>query len=149
MGITPTWDTPQLWIFAYHVSIEAIGVNLRQFGCRKMDSFVGHPWICRLYLCIRVGATISWGATDVEIEPRGAESRSILPKYISKNGTACVSDVPIMWNPLHSHIWTTKSKTSILSPTSYFIQMSFSSQVHQATPNSQYRGLQWNFIYPR
>jgi hypothetical protein len=34
MGITPTWDTPQLWIFASRFSIEAIDVNLRQFGCQ-------------------------------------------------------------------------------------------------------------------
>ena len=57
---------------------------------------MGPPWIFHLFLGIGLGATISWGAIDVEIEPRGAESRSILPRYVSKNGTAFVCDVPIM-----------------------------------------------------
>ena len=52
---------------------------------------------------------------DVEIEPRGAESRSILPRYVLKNGTACVSDIPIMWNLLHSHLLRSKIKCSSFS----------------------------------
>jgi hypothetical protein len=51
-------------------------------------SFAGPPWIFQLYLGFGEGATISWGGIDVEIEPRGVESRSILPRYVSKNGTA-------------------------------------------------------------
>jgi len=80
-------------------------------------SFVGPPWIFHLCLGIGVGATISWGGIDVKIEPRGAESRSILPRYVSRNRTACVSDIPIMWNPLHSHMLRSKTKTSRLSST--------------------------------
>ena len=59
-----------------------------------------------------------WGTIDVQIEPRGAESRSILPRYVSKNGTACGSEIAIMWNPLYSHIMTSKTKSSSLSSTS-------------------------------
>ena len=105
-------------IFPSRCPIRGVDALLWRFECQQMTSFVGPPWIFHLCLCIGVGATISWGAIDVEIEPRGAESRSILPRYISKNGNACVSDVPIMWNPLHSHIWTSKTKTSRLSSTS-------------------------------
>ena len=107
----------QLLIFPSCHAARGIDALLRRFGCQQVASFVGAPWICHFYLCIGVGATISWGEIDVEIEPRGAESRSILPRCVSKNGTACVSDVPIMWNPLHSHTWTTKFKTSMLSST--------------------------------
>ena len=67
-----------------------------------MTSFVAPPRTFHPFLGIGVGVAISWGGLDVEIEPRGAEFRSILPRYVSKSGTACVSDVPIMWNPLHS-----------------------------------------------
>ena len=82
-----------------------------------MASFVGPPWIFQLYLGFGEGATISWGGIDVRIEPRGAESRSILPRYVSKNGTACVSDIPIMWNPLHSHMSRSKTNSSRFSST--------------------------------
>ena len=42
-----------------------------------------------------------------EIEPRGAESRSILPRYVLKNGNTFECNVSIMWNPLYSHNWWT------------------------------------------
>ena len=38
-------------------------------------------------------AKIRWGTIDVEIDPRSAESRSILPRYASKNGIEGVCDV--------------------------------------------------------
>jgi len=34
----------------------------------------------------------------------GAGSRSILPRYVSKNGRVCIGDIFIVGNPLHSHI---------------------------------------------
>ena len=83
-----------------------------------MASFVGPPWNFQLYLGFGEGATISWGGINVGIEPRGAESCSILPRYVSKNGTACVCDVPIKWNPLHSYISRSKTKSSRFSSTS-------------------------------
>ena len=94
----------------------------RQVGRCEVNDFVAALWIFRK--CSGVGRTaqIRWGTRDVEIEPRGAESRSILPMYVSKNGTACVSDIPVMWNPLHSHIRTSKIKTfrfSSASPSKY------------------------------
>ena len=92
----------------------------RRVGCLKVDDFVVALWIFQLYLGFGEGATISWGGIDVEIEPRGVESRSILPRYVSKNGIVCECNVPIMWNPLHSHIWTSKTKTSSFSSTSPF-----------------------------
>ena len=93
----------------------------RRVGRWEVNDFVAALWICRK--CSGVGRTaqIRWGTIDVEIEPRGAESRSILPRYVSKNGTACVCDVLIMWNPLHSHIRRSKTKTSSFSSTSPFI----------------------------
>ena len=93
----------------------------RRVGRWEVNDFVAALWICRK--CSGVGRTaqIRWGTIDVEIEPRGAESRSILPRYVSKNGTACVSDIPIMWNPLHSHLLRSKIKSSSFSSTSPFI----------------------------
>ena len=72
--------------------------------------------------CSGVGRTaqIRWGTGDVKIEPRGAESRSILPRYVSKNGIAFECDVPIMWNPLHSHLLRSKTKSSSISSSSPF-----------------------------
>jgi hypothetical protein len=92
----------------------------RRVGRWEVIDFVAALWIFRKCSGIGVGTTIRWGGIDVEIEPRGAESRSILPRYVSKNGTACECNVSIMWNPLHSHIWTSKTKTSSFLSTSPF-----------------------------
>ena len=110
--------TLQLWIFLYCDNNGTIDVFTRRVGRWEVNEFVAALWICRK--CSGVGRTaqIRWGTIDVEIEPRGAESRSILPRYVSKNGTACGSEIAIMWNPLYSHIMTSKTKSSSLSSTS-------------------------------
>ena len=108
----------QLLIFPSCHPKRGIDALFRRFGCQEVASFVGPPWIFQLYLGVGEVATISWGGIDVEFEPRGAESRSILPRHVSKNVTACVCDVPIMWNPLHSHISRSKTKSSTFSSTS-------------------------------
>jgi hypothetical protein len=82
--------------------------------------FVAALWIFRKCSGIGVGTTISWGDIDVEIEPSGAESRLILPRYVPKNGIAVECDVPIMWNQMHSHMLTSKTKTSLLPSASPF-----------------------------
>ena len=79
----------------------------RRVGCQQVTSFVAPPRTFHPFLGIGVGATISWGGLDVEIEPRGAESRSILPRYVLKNGNTFECNVSIMWNPLYSHNWWT------------------------------------------
>ena len=121
MGTKPVSGTLQLWIFLSCDNNGAIDMVTRRVGRWEVNDFVAALWICRK--CSGVGRTaqIRWGTIDVEIEPRGAESRSILPRYVSKNGTACVSDIPIMWNPLYSHIRTSKIKSSSFSSTSPFI----------------------------
>ena len=122
MGTKPVSGTLQLWIFLSCDNNGAIDMFTRRVGRWEVNDFVAALWICRK--CSGVGRTaqIRWGTIDVEIEPRGAESRSILPRYVSKNATACVSDIPIMWNPLYSHIRTSKIKTfrfSSASPSKY------------------------------
>ena len=118
MGTKPVWGTLQLWIFLSCDSNGAIDMFTRRVGRWEVNDFVAALWIFRK--CSGVGRTaqIRWGTIDVEIEPRGAESRSILPRYVSKNGTACGSEIAIMWNPLYSHIMTSKTKSSSLSSTS-------------------------------
>ena len=118
MGTKAVWGTLQLWIFLSCDTTGAIDVFTRRVGSWEVNHFVAALWIFRKCSGIGVGATISWGGIAAEIEPRGAEPRSILPRYVSKNGTACVCDVPIMWNPLYSHIRTSKTKSSSLSSTS-------------------------------
>ena len=120
MGTKPVWGTLQLWIFLSCDTNGAIDVFTRRVGRWEVNDFVAALWIFQKCSGIGVGATISWGGIDVEIEPRGAESRSILPRYVSKNGTACVSDIPIMWNPLHSHISRSKTNSSRFFSTSPF-----------------------------
>ena len=110
----------QLLIFHFCYPTRGIDALLRRFGSQEAASFVGSPWIFHICLGIRIAAKIRWGAIDVEIEPRGAESRLILPRYVSKNGTACVSDILIMWNPLHSHLLRRKIKSSSFFCTSPF-----------------------------
>ena len=121
MGTKPVWGTWQLLIFLSCVNNGAIDMFTRRVGCQQVTSFVAPPRTFHPFLGIGVGVAISWGGLDVEIEPRGAESRSILPRYVSKNGTACVSDIPIMWNPLHSHLLRSKLKCSSFSSISPFI----------------------------
>jgi len=120
METKPVWGTLQLWIFLSHATNGAIDVFTRRAGGWEVNDFVAALWIFRK--CSGVGRTakIRWGTIDVEIEPRGAESCSILPRYVSKNGTAWECDVPIMWNPLHSHISRSKIKTFRFSSTSPF-----------------------------
>ena len=120
MGTKPVSGTLQLWIFLSCDNNEAIDMFTRRVGRWEVNDFVAALWIFRK--CSGVGRTVKirWGTIDVEIEPRGAESRSILPRYVSKNGTACVCDVLIMWNPLLSHIRRSKTKTYRFSSTSPF-----------------------------
>jgi len=120
MGTKPVSGTLQLWIFLYCDNNGAIDMFARRVWRWEVVDSVAALWICRK--CSGVGRTaqIRWGTGDVKIEPRGAESRSILPRYVSKNGTAWECDVPIMWNPLHSHTWTSKTKTSSFSSASPF-----------------------------
>ena len=120
MGTKPVSGTLQLWIFLSHATNGAIDVFTRRAGGWEVNDFVAALWIFRKCSGIGIAAKIRWGGIDVEIEPRGAESCSILPRYVSKNGTAWECDVPIMWNPLHSHIWTSKTKTSSFSSASPF-----------------------------
>ena len=121
MGTKPVSSTLQLWVFLSGDNNGAIDMFTRRVGRWEVNDFVAALWIYRK--CSGVGRTaqIRWGAIDVEIEPRGAESCSILPRYVSKNGTAGVSDIPIMWNPLHSHLLRSKIKCSSFSSTSPFI----------------------------
>ena len=121
MGTKPVSGTLPFWIFLSCDNNGAINMFTRRVGRWEVDGYVAALWICRK--CSGVGRTaqIRWGTIDVEIEPRGAESRSILPRYVSKNGTACVSDIPIMWNRLYSHLLRSKIKTSSFSSTSPFI----------------------------
>ena len=120
MGTKPVSGTLPLWIFLSCDNNGAIDMFTRRVGRWEVNDFVAALWIFRK--CSGVGRTVKirWGTIDVEIEPRGAESCSILPRYVSKNGTACVCDVLIMWNPLHSHIRRSKTKTSSFSSTSPF-----------------------------
>ena len=118
MGTKAVWGTLQLWIFLSCDTTGAIDVFTRRVGSWEVNHFVAALWIFRKCSGIGVGATISWGGIDAGIEPRGAEPRSILPRYVSKNGTACVCDVPIKWNPLHSYISRSKTKSSRFSSTS-------------------------------
>ena len=118
MGTKPVSGTLQLWIFLSCGNNGTIDMFTRRVGRWEVNDFVAALWIFQKCSGIGVGATISWGGIDAEIEPRGAESRSILPRYVSKNGTACVSDIPIMWNPLHSHLLRSKIKSSSFSSTS-------------------------------
>jgi hypothetical protein len=120
METKPVWGTLQLLIFPFYHPKREIDTLLLRFGLQQVAGFVCPPWIFRLLGGVGVGATIRWGTIDVDIEPRGAESRSILPRYVSKNGNAWECDVPIMWNPLHSHISRSKIKTSTFSSTSPF-----------------------------
>ena len=118
MGTKPVSGTLQLWIFLYCDNNGAIDMFARRVWRWEVVDSVAALWICRK--CSGVGRTaqIRWGTGDVKIEPRGAESRSILPRYVSKNGIACECDVPIMWNPLHSHLLRSKTKSSSFSSTS-------------------------------
>ncbi len=120
MGTKPARGTLQLLIFLSCYTNGSIDMFTRRVGSVQVDDFGVALWIFHLFLGIGVGATIRWGTIDVEIEPRGADSRSILPRYVSKNGTVCDCDVPIMWNPLHSHTSTSKTKTSSISSASPF-----------------------------
>jgi hypothetical protein len=120
METKPVWSTLQLLIFPSCRPTRGNDALFRRFGSQQVACFVGPPWIFHLFLGIGIAAKIRWGGIDVVFEPRGAESRSILPRYVSKNGIVCECNVPIMWNPLHSHIWTRKTKTSSFSSTSPF-----------------------------
>ena len=121
MGTKPVSGTLQLWIFLSCDNNGAIDMFTRRVGRWEVNDFVAALWIFRKCSAVGRTAKIRWGTIDVEIEPRGAESRSILPRYVSKNGTACVSDISIMWNPLHSHLLRSKIKSSSFSSTSPFI----------------------------
>ena len=88
METKPVWGTLQLLIFPFCHPIREIDTLLLRFGLQQVAGFVCPPWIFRLLGGVGVGATIRWGTIDVDIEPRGAESRSILPRYVSKNGNA-------------------------------------------------------------
>ena len=103
MGTKPVSGTLQLWTFLSCDNNGAIDMFTRRVGRWEMNDFVAALWICRK--CSGVGRTaqIRWGTIDVEIEPRGAESRSILPRYVSKNGRMWIADIAIVGNPLHSN----------------------------------------------
>ena len=120
MGTKPVSDTSRFWIFLSCDNNGAIDVFTRRVGRWKVSEFVAALWICRK--CSGVGRTaqIRWGTIDVEIEPRGAESRSILPRYVLKNGNTFECNVPIMRNPLYSHTSTSRTKTSSFSSASPF-----------------------------
>ena len=117
MGTKPVSGTLQLWIFLYCANNGTIDMFTRRVGRWEVNDFVADLWIFWKWSGVGRTAKIRWGTIDVEIEPRGAESRSILPRYVLKNGTACVSDIPIMWNPLHSHLLRSKIKSSSFSST--------------------------------
>jgi hypothetical protein len=124
METKPVWGTLQLWIFLSCNTTGAIDAFTRRVGRWELNHFVAALWIFRKCSGIGVGPTISWGAIYVEIEPRGAEPRSILPRYVSKNGISGECDVPIMWNPLHSHKGTSKTNSfrfSSTSPSKYHV----------------------------
>ena len=52
--------------------------------------FVVALWICREFSSVGTGAKIRLCAIVLEIELWGADSRSILPRYVLKSGSACV-----------------------------------------------------------
>ena len=108
----------QLWIFRYHDNTGAIDVFFLRVGCQQVDYFVRALWICSNFSSVGTGANIRWGTIVLEIDPWGADSRSILPRYVLKNESACVDCWVCAGNLLHSHTMTRKSRTSRLSSTS-------------------------------
>ena len=108
----------QLLIFRYHDTTGAIDVLLLRVECQQVDHFVGALWICSEFSGVGTGATISWGTIVLEVDPWDAESCSILPMYVLKNGSACVDCWVCVGNPLHSHTMTIKTRTSRISSTS-------------------------------
>ena len=108
----------QLLIFRYHGSTGAIDVLLLRFKCQQADHFVGALWICRKFSGVGTGAKIRWGGIVLEIEAWRTDSRSILPRYVLKNGSTCVDCWVCVWNLLHYHTLTSKTRTSRFSWTS-------------------------------
>ena len=120
MGTKPVSGTLPLWIFLSCDNNGAIDMFTRRVGRWGVDGYVAALWICRKCSGIGRTAQIRWGTIDVEIEPRGAESRWILPRYVLKNGNTFECNVPIMRNPLYSHTSTSRTKTSSFSSASPF-----------------------------
>ena len=54
-----------------------------------MDHFVGALWICSEFSCMGTGVNTRWSTIVLETEPWRADSRSILPRYVPKSGSAC------------------------------------------------------------
>ena len=92
----------QLWIFRYHDNTGAIDVFFLRVGCQQVDHFVRALWICSNFSSVGTGANIRWGTIVLEIEPWGADSRSILPTHMLENGHECVDCCAYIGNPLHS-----------------------------------------------
>ena len=108
----------QLWIFPSCDPIRAIDALLRRFGSQQVASFIGHRWTCSNFWGTGMGATIRLCMLALQLRPVGAESRSILPRYVSKNGRMWIADISIVGNPLHLNTLTSKTKRIAFSSTS-------------------------------
>ena len=83
---TPLGVSVQILIFPSHNITGAIDALLLRFECQQADHFVGALWICKKNSGVGTGAKIRLGTKVREIEPWDAESCSMLPRYVLKNG---------------------------------------------------------------
>ena len=112
MGTKSVWSTLQLWTLLFRDTIGAIDALTRRVGCWKMDHLVWDLWICYHFGGAGMGVNIRSGTIVLDIGQWSSDSRSILPRYVIKSGSACIDCTVCVGNPLHSHKMTSKTKTS-------------------------------------